>query len=102
MNKYGHFQQPEAEFDFHDRGILNGSEVKRMTESFVAECRKRGLRRVRIITGKGRHSKHAPLVSKQVGRTLEALRQSGKVAKFEFAKISQGGEGAIDVDLVTE
>ena len=102
MNKYRHLQQPEDEFDFHDRGILTGSAVKQETERFVAQCRKKGLRRIRFITGKGRHSKHAPLVGPQVLRTLETLRKNGSVEKFEHAKIGEGGDGAIDVVLATD
>ena len=99
VNKYAHFQQPEAELDFHDRGILDGSTVKRMTEAFVEECRKKGLRRVRIITGKGKGSQGAPLVGPQVRRTLEALRRADIVTTFGDAKVTEGGHGAVDVML---
>jgi hypothetical protein len=100
VNKYAHFQQPEAEFDFHDRGILDGPTVKHMTEDFVQECRKKGLRRIRIITGKGKQG--APLVRPQVLRTLEALRRDDIVATFGDTKITEGGHGAVDVVLAPD
>ena len=102
VNKYEHFHKPQAEFDFHDRGILDGSTVKRMTEEFVEQCRKDGLLRLRIITGKGRGSQGAPLVGPQVRRTLDALRRAGIVATFSDAKVTEGGHGAVDVELAPD
>lgn len=96
MNKYSHFQQPEATLDFHDLGVLDGATVKRMTSEFVADAQARGLCRVRLITGKGRHSKGDPLVKPQVQRTLEELRRAGVIESFADARIDQGGAGAVD------
>lgn len=99
MNKYRHLQEPQATLDFHDEGVLDGSAVKRATESFIAECLGRGFERVRLITGKGRHSKGRPVVGPQVRRTLEALEAAGKVVSFGDAKVGEGGAGAVDVVL---
>ena len=71
-----------------------------MTEEFVASCRGEGLERIRIITGKGVHSKSGrPVVKPQVQRTLDGLARSGDIASWSMAKITEGGEGAIDVRL---
>ena len=99
MNKYSHLQDPDDSFDFHDRGILDGSQVKQLTEEFVADARRRGLRRVRLVTGRGVHSAGDPVVGPQVRRTLEALRKVGIVERFGDAKVFEGGEGAVDVIL---
>ena len=102
MNKYAHLQRPEATFDFHDRGILRGADVKRMTEDFVQKSRAKGLRRIRIITGKGRGSTGEPLVGPQVRRTLEALRRTGVVESSAEAKVTEGGSGAVDIVLTRD
>lgn len=99
MDKYRHLQEPEAEFDFHDRGVLDGAKVKQMTEEFVRASVRQGLRRVRIVTGKGRRSQGAPLVGPQVRRTLTALQREGIVLRFTDSRVGEGGEGAVDVVL---
>jgi DNA-nicking Smr family endonuclease len=99
MNKYDGLRRPQAVFDFHDRGRLDGATVKRWTEDFVRRSRAAGLKRVRIVTGRGRHSAGPPLVGPQVRRTLRALQEAGEVESFGDAKIGEGAEGAVDVEL---
>lgn len=99
MNRYAGCSEPQDSLDFHDRGPLDRPAVKRLTEAFVRTARARGLRRVRIVTGKGIHSAGPPLVGPQVARTLEALRREGVVERFGEAKVFEGGAGAIDVLL---
>ena len=99
MNKYRHLQEPQATLDFHDEGVLDSAAVKRRTEAFIADCRRRGLERVRLITGKGRHSKGRPVVGPQVRRTLKALEAKGVIVSFGDAKVTEGGAGAVDVVL---
>lgn len=115
-NKYESLRQPEATLDFHhdDTGsgvgvrhpdaprdeILDGKTVKRRTEEFVARCAKAGMSRIRIITGKGIHSRGKPLVGPQVRRTLEHLRKQALIETWSEAREDEGGSGAIDVRLV--
>lgn len=99
-NRYAHLNAPQRELDFHEHGPLTPQRVKQMTEAFVDSCREEGLERIRIITGKGVHSKGGrPIVKPQVQRTLDALSRSGAVASWSMAKLTEGGEGAIDVRL---
>lgn len=99
-NRYAHLTSPQRELDFHGLGPLTGQNIKKMTESFVAEARADGLERVRIVTGRGRHSRGGrPVVKPQVQRTLDALVNSGDVMTWSTAKDTEGGDGALDVRL---
>lgn len=99
MNKYAHFNRPDAVLDFHELGPVDGSEVNRVCERFLRDSAKANMRMVRIITGKGVHSRGAPLVAPQVRRTVERLRKEGLVADYAPAKVFEGGDGALDVRL---
>lgn len=98
-NRYAHLQEPDDELDFHGFGRIDGQTVKRTTIAFVKDAHKRGHARVRIITGKGRHSTGAPLVRPQVLRTLEELEAQGLVASYATERRDRGGEGAFLVLL---
>lgn len=104
-NKYESLRQAQAVLDFHEVSgasgpQLDGQTVKRTTERFVADCVHRGLRRVRIVTGKGIHSRGRALVGPQVRRTLEELRRVGTIEAWSEAREDEGGAGALDVRLV--
>jgi DNA-nicking Smr family endonuclease len=99
MNRYAHLNEPEEILDFHGRGSLTSGEIKRETEAFVRRCAGEGLRRVRIVTGKGLHSKGAPIVRPQVERSLKTLAAEGLVQRWQNETLRAGGEGALRVDL---
>lgn len=99
MNRYAHLNEPEEVLDFHGRGSLTSAEVKRETEAFVRRCAEAGLRRVRIVTGKGLHSKGPPVVRPQVERSLKTLATDGFVERWQEETLRAGGEGAFRVDL---
>ena len=98
-NKYAHLGEPQDELDFHGRGPVTGGEVNRLTLAFVQEARRRGLERIRIVTGKGLHSAGKPIVRPQVERTLRRLEQDGAIASFRAEKVTAGGDGAFFVRL---
>ena len=56
-NKYDNLSKPEAEFDFHNRGVLTRQMMQDLADEFLNECRDRKLSKVLFITGKGLHSK---------------------------------------------
>jgi DNA-nicking Smr family endonuclease len=89
-NKYK--QEVEASLDLHG---LTALEAEAMLDNFLAAASKTGLKRVRIITGKGINS---PL-GRPVLKPLAETRLKDKGYEFRPAKITEGGEGAIDVDL---
>lgn len=96
-NKFDNLSKPQAEFDFHDRGILYPEDVKKMTDKFLEECRNRGLSKVLFITGKGLHSRKGmpvikPLVKKYLLTKPEVLRV------YE-GRFDRGGSGTLEVIL---
>lgn len=78
----------EATIDLHG---LTGAEANARLNSFVGECRKRGLRKILIIHGKGNHSETGPVLSGIVRSFIERdwrLGESGHPDKYD------GGKGA--------
>jgi len=88
-NKYP--QQPQAELDLHQHTKNEAAAAVRL---FLGESEQAGHQRVRIIVGRGIHSKEGPVLG-DVVRAL--LRDEGY--DFSDAKINQGAEGAIEVKL---
>lgn len=78
----------EATIDLH--GLTTDEAYSRL-DSFVTECRKRGLRKILIIHGKGNHSETGPVLSGLVRSFIERdwrLGESGHPDKYD------GGKGA--------
>ncbi len=87
------FNEPVAipitgELDLH---TFRPGEVTRLLDDYFAECRKRGLRRVRVVHGKGRGSLRETVHS--------LLRRSPGVAGFAVGDETSGGWGATWVTL---
>ncbi len=96
-NKYDNLSKPQAELDFHDRGILTRNEIIKITDEFIQDCRDRGLNKVLIITGKGLHSRNgAPVVKPTVKKHLEVQSYVQRVYESRF---DRGGSGALEVIL---
>lgn len=83
-----------AELDLHGMTVP----VARLAlQDFLLECRRRHLRCVRIIHGKGRRSSNqGPILKFKVDRWL---RQRGDVLAFCSARPADGGTGAVYVLL---
>lgn len=84
----------DRELDLHG---LRSEEAKAAIVRFLAECRDRGARCVRIVHGKGLRSKGAGPVLKQ--RLDGWLRQRSDVLAFVSARPEDGGTGAVYVML---
>ena len=80
-----------GELDLH---TFRPDEVAGLLDDYFAECRKRGIRRVRVIHGKGtgtlRELVHA------------RLRRSPAVASFATGDETSGGWGATWVNLLSD
>ena len=98
-NKYAHLGEPEDVLDFHELGRVSSGDVKRETLAFVQDARKRGLKRIRIVTGKGNRSAGKPVVKPQVERTLRRLEQDGEIDAYRAEQLTAGGDGAFFVKL---
>jgi DNA-nicking Smr family endonuclease len=97
MNKYENLSKPQAEFDFHDKGILDQNDIKSMANEFLDECRRRKLTKVIFITGKGLHSKKGmPIIKPFLRKYLNSLAFVGRVDEGRF---DRGGAGTLEVIL---
>lgn len=97
VNKYDNLSQPEAEFDFHGRGILTMREVERLADEFLDECRRRGLKKVLFITGKGLHSRNGmPVIKPHLRKYLMSL---SFVARVYEGRRDRGGTGTLELIL---
>jgi len=89
-NKYK--QEIGAVLDLHG---LTALEAEVALDNFLATAGEAGLKRVRVITGKGINSPEGRAILKPlVENWLE-----NKGYNFRPAKIIEGGEGAVEVDL---
>ena len=81
-------QEPQATLDLHG---MNSREAEQALESFVLQCRRRGLRKVLVVHGKGHHSQGEPVLQRVVRRYLEKSPYTGA---FGPADRKHGGRGA--------
>ena len=84
----------QAELDLHG---LTSAEAREMLVEFLNRCRRRGVRCVRIIHGKGLRSKNREPVLKQ--KVAHWLVQRQEILAFCQARRSDGGSGAVVVLL---
>ena len=84
----------QAELDLHG---LTSAEAREMLVEFLNHCRRRGVRCVRIIHGKGLRSKNREPVLKQ--KVAHWLVQRQEILAFCQARRFDGGSGAVVVLL---
>lgn len=97
VNKYDNLSKPQEEFDFHDRGYLTSSDIRKLADGFLEECRRRKLSKVLFITGKGLHSKHGmPVIKPQLKKYLLSLPFVHTVYE---GRRDRGGSGTLEVIL---
>lgn len=84
----------QGELDLHG---LTSAEAKAYLIEFLAECRKRGARCVRIVHGKGLRSKNREPVLKN--KVANWLIQRDEILAFCQARAADGGGGAMLVLL---
>jgi DNA-nicking Smr family endonuclease len=88
----------EAECDLHG---LTAREAEREVLRFVRDCQQDGLRWVRIIAGKGLHSRNGKgALRDRVVASLSDRAPSRFVLAFRTAPMRLGGTGAFVVRLV--
>jgi DNA-nicking Smr family endonuclease len=83
--------------DHLDLHGLTGDEAAAQTAEFLAQCRRRGLRCVRIVHGKGLRSVGREPVLKR--RIRKLLTRKAEVLAFVEPRSSEGGSGAVVVLL---
>lgn len=96
-NKYDNLSKPQAELDFHNRGILTQDHIKEIVDAFLENCRARKLSKVLLITGKGIHSRNGMPVVKPFVKKY--LRSKPFVARVDEGRFDRGGSGTLEVVL---
>ena len=96
-NKYDNLSKPEAEFDFHNRGVLTKQMMKELADEFLEECRDRNLSKILFITGKGLHSKKGMPVIKPFLKKY--LSTKSYVLRVYEGRFDRGGGGTLEVIL---
>ena len=89
--------ETQAEFDFHDKGLLRESDIRELADEFLEECLSRKLTKILFITGKGLHSRSGmPIIKPFLKRYLEGLAFVVRVYEGRF---DRGGSGTLEVIL---
>jgi DNA-nicking Smr family endonuclease len=84
----------QDDIDLHG---MTGDEAVEATAQFLADCKRRGLRCIRIVHGKGLRSHgREPVLKKRVRR---ALMRRGEVLAYVEPRPVHGGSGAVIVLL---
>jgi DNA-nicking Smr family endonuclease len=81
-------REPQATLDLHG---MTGREAEQALERFILLSRRRGLRKVLIVHGKGNHSQGEPVLQRVVRGVLEKSPYTGA---FGPAERRHGGRGA--------
>lgn len=82
----------DAELDLH--GCYT-NEARDEVRSFLKEAKQNKWSRIRIIVGKGLHSEDGVAILPDTVKAL--LKEQG--LRYTYAKIQNGGEGALEVSL---
>lgn len=79
----------EAEIDLHN--VLK-CDVGKYVDDFIEECEKAGLKKVKIVHGKGLHSEGKKSAIYQA--VISCILSNTKCGKYGFCSPKDGGEGA--------
>jgi DNA-nicking Smr family endonuclease len=101
MNKYQRFNSPEEEIDYHLFGPgVTKEEIELYTQSNIDDFKDAGLKIIRLVTGRGLHSAHGPIIRPMVLAYLEKLMAKGEIKSYAYEKSINGpNEGSIVVHL---
>lgn len=90
------YPEPEEEIDLHGH---TAKEAERKTESFVRTARRNGRRTLRIIVGKGIHSRTKAVLPSIVQQKLAFLKKQGLVLTFRWENSAKRRSGSLIVYL---
>jgi DNA-nicking Smr family endonuclease len=93
------YPPPEEEIDLHGY-TAKGAETE--IESFLQLCRTKGVRTLRIIGGKGLHSKGRAVLPDIIENKVVDLKKRGSVLTFKWEKNSKLKSGAMIVYLTID
>ncbi|MFU8819488.1 MAG: Smr/MutS family protein [Desulfurivibrio sp.] len=91
------YPPPQEELDLHG---MTAEEGEKAVRRFIEDCLSLRLATLRIITGKGLHSRGQPVLPSVTEAVLEELKQGGAILAHRWARKRQGREsGALIVYL---
>jgi len=86
--------RPDHTLDLH--GMLKDDALRKV-EITVKDMKARGYLVLRIITGKGKHSKNEPVIRDAVNDLLFQLKRAGHLKNILWEKRVVNGSGHVDV-----
>ncbi|MCD6109659.1 Smr/MutS family protein [bacterium] len=97
INKFDNLSKPQAELDFHNRGVLYPEDIKELVDVFIQKSIDKNLTKILFITGKGLHSKKGmPVIKPLVKKYLQTKPEVKRVYEGRF---DRGGSGTLEVTL---
>lgn len=91
------YPAPQLDLDLHGSTT---QEAEKKTESFIENARRKKLRTVRIIVGKGLHSQGKAIIPDVVEKKITRLKRKNWLLGFEWEKKDKRKSGALIVYLV--
>ena len=85
---------PEFEIDLHG---LNQDEAEKVVKTNVRAMKSGRIYKIRIVTGKGLHSKTSPVLRNAIDILLRQLKREWCCSKIEWDKKSVEESGQVDV-----
>lgn len=95
-SKIVNYPEPQEDLDLHG---LKGDEAELKTDFFIRDARARGLVTVRIIVGKGTHSKGPAVLPNIIEAKIIDLKREGRIRTFKWEKRRKLKSGSIIVYL---
>lgn len=95
-NKYQHFNNIQASFDFHELGPLTQEQILGLTDDFLEQAKANNLSLVSLIVGQGLHSSNGPVIKPLLS---DYLKQHPLIKNVSPGKYAQGGQGVLVVKL---
>jgi DNA-nicking Smr family endonuclease len=85
---------PDHELDLHG---MTKEEAIRKVEMLVKEMRMRRITKLRIITGKGKHSENQPVIPDAVNDLLLSLKRNSFIRHIKWENRTVRNSGHVDV-----
>jgi len=86
--------RPDSTIDLH--GMLK-EDALRLVDITVRDMKARGILKLRIITGKGKHSQEKPVIPEAINELLINLKKSGIISRIEWENRTVENSGSVDV-----
>lgn len=90
------YPSPQERLDLHG---LTGPEAERKVTNFLLTARKKGLRTVAVITGKGLHSQGLPVLRDLVEGMTKAMKIGKEIRNYVWENGQREKSGAIIIYL---